>query len=65
MICDRCHKESGGSIGSMFNMEQICFECKDKEQKHPDYERAAKVEADHVRQGDYNFRGVGLPADLR
>lgn len=49
----------------MFNTDQICFDCKDKEQKHPEYEHACKVEAEHVRRGDYNFSGVGLPADLR
>ncbi len=65
MICERCFKESTSSIGSMFNTQQICFECKQKEKAHPDYEKARKAEGEAVRAGDYNFPGIGLPPDLR
>lgn len=65
MRCDRCHKESLGSIGSMFNTQQICFECKDREQEHPQYEEAVRVESEAVMRGDYNFPGIGLPEDLK
>lgn len=65
MICERCYTETLGHTMSMFNTQTICFDCKDVEQKHPDYERACRIEAEHVARGDYNFRGVGLPADLR
>ena len=48
----------------MFNTEVICMDCKAKEEKHPDYEAAREAEAAQVRAGNYNFAGVGKPADL-
>lgn len=65
MICDRCHKETGMSTGSYFNTEQICFACAEIERAHPDFQRAREVEMEQVRQGNFNYQGVGLPADLR
>ena len=65
MTCDRCGKESISSTGSMFNVEQICFDCKDKEMAHPQYDEARRVELEAVQNGDYNFPGIGLPSDLR
>ena len=62
--CDRCSKEYDGSIMSMFNEDEICMGCHDKERKHPDYEKARKAENDAVRQGYYNFPGIGKPNDL-
>jgi hypothetical protein len=49
----------------MFNTEQICRTCKTKEREHPEYERAHRIEVEHVKRGDYRFPGVGLPDDLR
>ena len=45
----------------MFNEDCICMECKDAERKKPDYKAA--VEADHaqLRNGNYNFKGIGYP----
>lgn len=65
MICDRCGKESGFSTGSYFNLDQICVECDEAERNHPEFERAREVELEHVKHGDFNFGGVGLPTDLR
>ena len=59
-VCDRCHQPTNGiTTMSMFNQEVICIPCKDKEKNEPGY--AAAVEADHaaIRQGNYNFPGVG------
>ena len=64
MTCDRCKKESISSIGSMFNTEQICFECKDAEMAHPAYKDACDAEMNAVLNGDYDFAGVGLPDEL-
>ena len=36
-ICDRCGKESGSYILSMFNLDELCLDCKDQEEKHPLY----------------------------
>lgn len=65
MICDRCHRETVGVIGSMFNTEIICFECKEREEQHPDYEEARRIEGEAVLAGNFNYPGIGLPADLR
>ena len=64
MRCERCEAETVGSTCSTFNTEQICMDCKDKETRHPAYERARAAEAAAVRLGNYNFPGVGKPADL-
>ena len=49
---------------SMFNTEMICSECKEKESKHKDYERAREIEYQEVKRGNYNFKGIGKPHDL-
>lgn len=58
-FCQRCGSEMRGSIMSTFNTQIICFDCKDQEMKHPDYERAREAEMEAVRRGDYNFPGIG------
>ena len=59
--CDRC----GGSLQegrtmSMYNRQCICLKCKEAERKRDDY--AAAVAADHeaIKQGNYDFDGIGL-----
>jgi len=64
MRCERCGKPTRVTIGSMFNTEMICLDCKEREKAHPDYERARQAEARAVRSGDYNYSGIGRPADL-
>jgi len=64
MNCDRCSKEASVHTCSMFNTEDICLECKEKEQKHPLFEKARTAETAAARQGDYNFPGIGKPEDL-
>jgi len=39
--------------------------CLSKEQKHPEYKEAKKAELAAVRNGNYNFAGIGLPGDLK
>lgn len=43
----------------MFNEDCICLECKDKEIKDPRYEEARDAEAEEVKKGKYNFKGIG------
>lgn len=58
--CDRCGKDlKRGRIMSMFNEDCICMVCKDKERKDPRYEKARDREAEEVRKGNYNFKGIG------
>ena len=62
--CDRCGKETYATILSMFNMDTICLDCHTKEQKHPKYADAKRAELDALGQGNFNFSGIGKPADL-
>lgn len=58
--CDRCGKDlKTGRIMSIFNEDCICMECKEKETKDKDYEKARDAEAAEVRKGNYNFKGIG------
>lgn len=65
MICQRCGNESLASTGSYFNTDQICLGCSEIEREHPQFEEARRVETEHCARGDFNFPGIGLPADLR
>jgi hypothetical protein len=49
----------------MFNVDMICPKCKKKEEAHPKYKEARDRENLEVISGNYNFRGIGLPDDLR
>lgn len=64
MICDRCGKETRVHAMSYFNEDVLCRACIEKERAHPAFEEARRVEGEHVKRGEYNFRGVGKPADL-
>lgn len=64
MKCERCGKTTLGTMMSKFNTQIICGDCKDSETQHPDYAAADQAEVEAVRSGNYNFPGVGLPADL-
>lgn len=58
--CDRCGKKLTVRIMSMYNTDCICLECKKAEEQREDYAAARDAEADAVRHGNYNFKGVGL-----
>lgn len=64
MVCDRCRKETSAHTMSIFNTDNICMECYDKERAHPAYDEAKRLEGEAVAKGNYNYRGVGKPADL-
>jgi hypothetical protein len=57
--CQRCFAKSDIHTMSMFDVSLICITCSDTEKKHPDYEKARSAEQEAVRQGDYNFKGIG------
>lgn len=65
MICDRCGKETLSHTMSYFNTDAICMACDKAERAHPAFGHAREAELEAVKRGDYNFRGVGLPADMR
>lgn len=64
MICDRCSHKAKTIIMSMFNVQNICDHCKAVEIAHPEYDRARDAEHDAVMRKNYDFPGIGLPADL-
>jgi len=58
--CDRC----GGSLEngrtmSMYNEDCICMECKRKETQREDYKEAVQADHEAIKQGNYNFGGIG------
>jgi len=65
MICDRCGSTTSIFSGSYFNTDTICMVCQEKEAAHPQYAEAKRIENEAVMRGDYNYPGIGLPADLR
>lgn len=44
----------------MFNEQNICMECKDRETKSPRYKEAVDAARAAERAGDRNFPGIGL-----
>jgi hypothetical protein len=36
------------------------MDCKEKEKENPRYKEAIRAEAEEVRKGNYNFKGIGL-----
>jgi hypothetical protein len=57
-ICDRCGRESSSYILSMFNLDELCLDCKGQEEKHSLDEQACEAEIGAVRGGDF-FPGIG------
>jgi len=49
---------------SRFNTDMICMKCEARERAHPKYAEAAEAELRQVRAGNYDYAGVGKPADL-
>jgi hypothetical protein len=64
MKCDRCGETISAFSTSWFNTDTICMACSEIEKAHPDFAFAKRVEEEMVKRGEYNFSGVGLPADL-
>ena len=62
--CPRCEKDPVSTMYSMFNTEMICLDCIARERLHPRYQEAQDAETQAVKQGNYNFAGIGKPADL-
>jgi len=61
ITCDRCHEETDVTIMSYFNTDELCLDCSDAEKQHPQYAEARAAEEAAVRDGNYNFPGIGWP----
>ena len=59
--CDRCGTKLAARIMSRFNEDCLCMGCEQEERKHPDYAKAAEAELTAIRNGDYNYPGIGWP----
>lgn len=59
--CERCGEGSSSLKMSFFNEDMCCMDCLSIEQQHPNYEEARKREHQECLNGNYNYRGVGLP----
>jgi hypothetical protein len=64
LLCDRCHEKTDVTTMSFFNTQMICPDCEDKERSHLKFPEAKEAESRAVRNGDYNFGGIGKPDDL-
>ena len=63
--CQRCGNQHPKSLSmSFFNTDMICPDCEKKEKAHPDYAKAKEIEKQEVLKGNYNYGGIGKPADL-
>lgn len=72
MFPDKCQR-CGGSFEingsrihttSMFNKEEICMACKEREKTHPKYKEALEADRAEIKKGNYNFEGIGCPPEL-
>jgi hypothetical protein len=43
----------------MFNTEDLCLDCKDRERLDPRYPEAVAADEAAMRAGNYNFKGIG------
>ena len=50
---------------SFFNTDMLCMPCVKKEESHYLYNKAREEEFRQVKKGNLNFKGIGLPPDLR
>jgi hypothetical protein len=58
--CHRCNKETRCHTMSMFNEDLICMDCKKAERKRSDYKKAVDADNEQIKNGNYNYKGVGL-----
>ncbi len=59
-FCHRCLTKVSSYSMSWFNEQLICTDCSVKEAKSPSYNSARKAELEAVRDGNYNFKGIGI-----
>jgi hypothetical protein len=64
-VCPRCKANLRSWTTSYFNLEDICLDCALDERSAPNFSHARAREEAEVRQGNYNYRGLGLAPDDR
>ena len=63
-ICERCAKKTKLTKMSYFDKAMLCPMCWVKEAAHPRFHDAIRADEAAIRQGNFNFGGIGKPADL-
>ena len=63
--CERCHSETQVLSMSWFNTQMICPRCESIESRHPKFKEAKQADQIQVLKGNYNFKGIGLPNELK
>lgn len=58
MKCDKCGKDVIMTQVSYLSEQTLCSACMEEERKLPFYDFGRRIEAQHVKDGDYNFPGV-------
>jgi len=57
--CDRCGGSlSKGRILSMYNLDCLCLDCKEKEKLRSDYREAVEAEHEEIKKGNFNYKGI-------
>ena len=56
--CDRCGKKSTSMSMSWLNTDECCQKCLEEEKNEPDYILAKEIEAEQVKNGNYNYKGL-------
>lgn len=62
--CVRCGAVNVTTIMSRFNTDTICLPCQEVEKRHPRYQAAVEAELAALKAGQFNYAGIGRPADL-
>lgn len=58
--CDRCGSSlDGGRTMSRLNTECICIKCSENEKQDKNYDKAVKADQEQIRNGNYNYKGIG------
>jgi len=63
-VCQRCKQGTNITQMSFFNNQMCCSRCIEIERAHPAFQAARDAELQAIKNGDFNFPGVGLPHDL-
>ena len=60
-FCQRCKGKTNSHTESVFDKAKICMTCRDREKRHPDFEKAACAFWKSRETGDSEFLGIGFP----
>ncbi len=57
--CQRCWAPADSYTMSMFDVALICMVCYESEKKSPRYKEAHDADCKAIKEGNYNFKGIG------